>query len=224
MTNQSKSPSSPPSFRYERKYRIEEQDASSVRQVLLENPAFFKTAYPDRYVNSIYLDTHDMASLLENLSGIARRTKYRIRWYGPLREAQKPVLEAKEKANMLGWKGLQPLPSFSLEGGFAFKDYLQEHLPQLAVYQPVVLIRYLRSYYEGLGGKVRATIDREQTFYPILSDGRIPQQGEKDPAVILEIKYDESLENEMDSVFQAIPFRMTKNSKFVNALFSVGRV
>ncbi len=211
-------------MRYERKYRIEEHDAAAVRQVLLENPAFFKTAYPDRYVNSIYLDTEDMSSLLENLSGIARRTKYRIRWYGPLCRAEDPILEAKEKANMLGWKGLHPLPSFSLEGGHDFESYLRAKLPSLAAYAPVVLIRYLRSYYEGMGGKIRATIDREQKFYPVLPDGRIPGQGAEDPAVILEIKYDQSLENSIDDILQAIPFRMSKNSKFVNGIFSVGRV
>ncbi len=208
-------------MRYERKYRIEAYSPAAVRQVLLENPAFFKKAYPDRYVNSIYLDTQTMSSFSDNLAGIARRTKLRIRWYGDLARADRPVLERKEKKNMLGWKESEQLPSFELSPNFSLPAYLSEHLPHLASLQPVLLVRYLRSYYEGLGRKLRATIDREQTFFPVLRNGKIPRSGVRDPAVILELKYEAEREDLIDQALQAIPFRLSKNSKFANGLFLV---
>ncbi|SVD50132.1 uncharacterized protein METZ01_LOCUS402986 [marine metagenome] len=37
--------------------------------------------YPDRYINTIYLDNPDYESVRDNLTGISDRFKTRIRWY-----------------------------------------------------------------------------------------------------------------------------------------------
>ncbi len=210
-------------MRYERKYRIEDYSAAVVHQVLMQNPAFFRTAYPDRYVNSLYLDTWDLASLSDNLAGVARRTKYRIRWYGALTKVEKAVLEKKEKSNMLGWKEFGEMPPFDwADREFSLSAYLAKALPEHVIsLQPVLLVRYLRSYYEGLGGKLRATIDQKQEFFPILGKGRISSQGVRDAAVILEMKYAAEEESLVDQALQATPFRLSKNSKFANGLFAV---
>ncbi len=209
-------------MRYERKYRIEEYGPAAVHQVLMQNPAFFKKSYSDRYVNSLYLDTRDMRSLADNLAGIARRTKYRIRWYGDLRKVEKAILEKKEKSNMIGWKEYREMPPFDWSADFSLSAYLGTELPEdLAGLQPVLVVRYLRSYYEGLGKKLRATIDRKQEFFPVLQEGLLPALGVEDPAVILELKYAAEDEPWVDQALQAIPFRLSKNSKFANGLFAV---
>ena len=67
-------------------------------------------------------------------------------------------------------------------------------------------------------GKVRATIDRELKYY--LYQGRLllDRSPAKDPGIILEIKYDKDYDDQMQFIFQKIPFRLTKNSKYVSSI------
>ena len=37
--------------------------------------------YKDRIINSVYYDTENFNSAKDNLAGISKRRKYRIRWY-----------------------------------------------------------------------------------------------------------------------------------------------
>ena len=42
-------------MRYERKYRIEQASFQEVLHTVKMNPAAFRTAFPDRWVNSVYI-------------------------------------------------------------------------------------------------------------------------------------------------------------------------
>jgi hypothetical protein len=42
--------------------------------------------------------------------------------------------------------------------------------------------------------------------------------GKDDQAVILEVKYDQELDGELDEIFQNLPFRLGKNSKYVEGV------
>lgn len=209
-------------MRYERKYRIEGVPEALVHQVVRLNPGSFQIAYPDRWVNSIYLDDSTSRALQDNLAGISNRTKYRVRWYGEnIRQGQKPNIEEKIKMNMLGSKNVTRLPDFIFDEQFDLAAYLQANTNLPSDMRPVVLVRYRRAYYLSLDGQVRATIDRNIQYFPF-QGSRLPLLSPvEDPAIILEVKHEEDTsEDRLNAIYQAIPFRMTKNSKFVEGAMS----
>lgn len=206
-------------MRYERKYRIEEASVSEVKAVIRQHPAVFQTAFPDRYINSIYLDDFSFGALQDNLSGISKRSKFRIRWYGKdLSKATNPRMEIKIKNNFTNRKEINNLPSFTLDRSFDAVAYLQEHTDIKGRLFPVSIVRYLRSYYVSQDGHVRATIDRELTYYLYQGKLLLPHSPALDKGIILEVKYEAERDDLVDSIFQNIPFRMTKNSKYASSI------
>ncbi len=206
-------------MRYERKYRIKNTGVQEVLQVLKTNPASFKTAFPQRWINSIYLDTPAFDALQENQAGISNRVKYRIRWYGEdVRIAQNPILEKKIKTNLLGTKERVTLRDFQLYRGFDMQQWLKEFLEPGLELRPVILVRYYRHYLVSWDERVRATLDEKIVFYLFNGNLFFQQNARKDDALILEIKYDADWEENIDDILQSIPFRLTKNSKYVNGV------
>ena len=89
-------------WRYEIKFTVDAHEAQAIPAILIEHPAMFRKAYPNRIVNNIYLDTDDMATCFDNLAGISERKKIRVRWYGKPNQIINPILEEKIKNNTLG--------------------------------------------------------------------------------------------------------------------------
>ena len=98
-------------YRLEKKFIIEENNISSFKAYLATN--FFKKAYPDREVNSIYVDTINLDDLSDNINGIKRRTKHRFRWYE--KKLDHVQFEQKNKHNFYGWKNKLLAGSFTLD-------------------------------------------------------------------------------------------------------------
>lgn len=230
-------------MRYERKYRIPQSEYAKVRALVLSHPLSFRKHYPDRQVNNIYLDTPDLECFQDNLIGASQRAKYRIRWYGAMsQEVQAPVLELKSKDGELGEKFSRKMADFSLgnltdlEATLArqFREWSQEEGPrkanpidaliQAAHFRPVLLNAYQRSYFISMDRKFRLTIDRDLRFQAIHGNFRGPGRMEKDPAVIIEIKYDREDDGRFDEVGQYFPLRPGKNSKYVTGMLMVGQV
>ena len=46
------------------------------------NNLFFHKRYQDRKVRSLYFEDLDYSTFNENINGLSRRNKYRVRWYG----------------------------------------------------------------------------------------------------------------------------------------------
>jgi hypothetical protein len=137
--------------------------------------AQWRVAYPPRQVNNVYLDTPDFAGLLANLSGIAERSKLRLRWYGP-DEARVTagVLELKRKQGAAGWKHLCAVPGTFDLGALswrAFEQALRAAVPPHALAWldrfavPVLINRYRRAYYETPDRDLRLTLDTELRAY-----------------------------------------------------------
>ena len=206
-------------MRYERKYRIEEASVSEVKAIIHQHPASFQTAFPDRYINSIYLDNFAFGALQENLAGISKRSKFRVRWYGKeLTQALNPRLEIKIKNNFTNRKEIKDLPSFTLDRNFDAVAYLQEHAEIKDRLFPVSIVRYLRSYYVSQDGHVRATIDRELAYYLYQGKLLLAHSPALDKGIVLEVKYEAERDDLVDTIFQNIPFRMTKNSKYASSI------
>jgi SPX domain protein involved in polyphosphate accumulation len=236
-------------MRYERKYRIVELDLLSVRALIDRHPVSFRKLYPDRQVNNIYLDTRQMTFFHENLSGVAQRRKYRIRWYGEeLRKVQSPILEIKIKDRELGEKVTAPLPDFEVGTYAEVQNQIREQLRQLAYASapvetestrigiskrrpypildliPALINTYRRSYLISNDGRFRLTIDREMNFYRPGPSFRPYRNYRTDHAVVVEVKYEEEHDELYDTVGQHLPFRLGKNSKYVNGMLMVGNV
>lgn len=204
-------------MRFERKYRIESVDYQTTLQTIMSINGAFEKTYEDRWVNSIYLDSLDYDALRENLGGISERSKFRLRWYGEqYSRLSNPILEEKIKVNMLGYKKYVSLNSFDLNPIDLEKALAEEILKDKNLH-PVVMVRYLRTYLESYDRLVRITIDRELE-YRAVNNYHINPFHVEDRAVVLEVKYDQEMEEEIDYILQSIPFRLTKNSKFVEGM------
>ena len=211
------------SRRYERKFRVEDASLFEVISVLKMHPSSFQIAFDDRRINSIYFDNFSFSALGQNLAGISKRAKIRLRWYGEdLLKANQPTLEIKIKNNFTNRKESQSLPSFELETDFEIQKYMMAHGGIKEELFPVCIVRYLRSYYVSQNQRIRATIDRAISYYHYQGNIFLQHRPILDKGIIVEIKYDAKEDENVNEVFQHIPFRLSKNSKYassINALY-----
>jgi VTC domain len=224
-------------MRYERKYRVNHLGLGEVLALVRKHPLSFRTAYPDRQVNNVYLDTHDLHDFNENLMGIAQRRKFRIRWYGgDLQQAVKPVLEVKVRESGLGDKLLFPMADLDLSTPQRMRSQVAARLQALRAQlwaqgggmelggfpmgdlRPALLNTYQRAYFVSLDGRFRLTIDHDLCFYN--PDFRIfpGRNGLQDPALIVEVKYDAEHDQAYDILSRHLPFVLSRNSKYVTGI------
>lgn len=207
-------------MRYERKYKVEQVHPRVVEQIIRLHPAGFRPLFPPRRVHNLYFDTPDFAAFQDNVTGTPQRLKYRLRWYGAhFGQVANPVLEIKVKDNLLGWKKHLPLE----KGQYAYGDFpaLVAHCRQLTGkgldLQPVLLNTYQRSYWTAPALPFRVTIDSELRFGQYAA-GAPPRLTLRDESVVLEVKYDATADSDTAFVLQHLPFRLSKNSKYVTGI------
>jgi SPX domain protein involved in polyphosphate accumulation len=206
-------------MRYERKYKIENLSLSLVEQSIRLHPAGFRKIFPDRQVNNIYFDTSDWTTFKENVMGIAERKKFRVRWYGEnLQEVEKPVFEIKIKSNQLGDKISYPISPFQLSNLNILIEEVQKLSEAKVPLIPTLLNSYNRSYFGTPDGKFRVTIDRNMRYFSMTNNTQFYNYRVQDEDVVLELKYDETLDLATDRITQHLPFRITKSSKYVNGI------
>jgi SPX domain protein involved in polyphosphate accumulation len=215
-------------MRYERKYQINNMSAAQIKQIIKLNPAGFIIPYPDRVVNNIYFDSIDFSKLRENRDGISKRVKIRYRWYGALNQFQKGILEFKQKENLLGKKVKKELDLSNIKDLQDLVQIIRKETNAEKPLLPVLMNRYKRSYFETTDGKYRLTVDEDLEFYPIFEKNlntpfeEIILADEADwiseSASILEFKYPEKDDPQVDHISQNLPFRLTKYSKFATGL------
>ena len=215
-----------PLYRYERKFLIEEMSSRQVQEIVRLHPALFTRPFPPRYINNIYLDTPDLDNYHANVNGDMQRHKVRIRWYGELfREVGKPVLEIKIKEGLVGHKLSFALASFDFRRGSDkrhLKKLLRESslppeiLEKVLSLEPVLLNRYYRWYYATPCSAYRTTVDTDLTYYQFNPLGGSFRNKSRDRAhTIVELKYSIQQENSAGRIAAALPFPMTRSSKYI---------
>ena len=207
-------------MRYERKYKIDHLSKYAVEQAVKLHPAGFRKIFPNRQVNNIYFDTADYQTGLQNIEGVNQRKKYRLRWYGQdLQQIDKPRFETKIKHNELGTKQIIQFESTQLANLAAITEAVNQQAQNrhLLLY-PSLLNTYQRSYFGTANGKFRMTVDWDLHFYPLLHKTAFSQHPQSQESVILELKYEESEDNNAKDIFNYLPFRQTKNSKYVTGI------
>lgn len=216
-------------FRYERKFYIENSRRSQVELFIKLHPALFREIYHKRTVNNIYFDFFNLQYYYDNINGIERRLKVRIRWYDRMFGfIDNPVLELKLKNNLHIGKISYPLKSFSLDSDFSIErirevfresslhDVLNLHLVELNF---SLLNSYDRRYFLSADGKYRITVDDNIKVYK-LSDyaNNFLQKTVDFYNIIVEIKYNKLQGEFVDNITNYFPFRMTRSSKYVTGI------
>jgi SPX domain protein involved in polyphosphate accumulation len=218
------------SHRYERKFLAEEMLPGQVTAVVRSHPLMFRVPYPPRQINSLYLDTADMENYYDNVYGAETRRKVRVRWYGSMTgPIARPMLEIKVKEGLVGKKLSYEMASFTLDERFCcgvFQDLVgRSTLPQvvrddLRTLSPVLLNCYQRKYFATRGDSFRITVDYSQVFWKINDVFRnsLLHRQRNDRDVIVELKYSVEEERRADRAAGYFPFRVTRNSKYVQGV------
>lgn len=214
------------SFRFERKFYVEDTKRQDIETLLKLHPAMFQEIYQERKVNNIYFDSPALEHYYENVDGIARRLKVRIRWYGStFRLVNEPVLELKLKHNLHIAKLHYPLKSFLLDRQFSLKQIkklfnetampfaLKEYLMGLHF---SLLNNYKRKYYLSADRKYRITVDSDIEAYKISPfDNSFVDKHANYRDIIIELKYNKVNDDFVDSITNYLPFRLTRSSKYL---------
>jgi len=162
---------------YERKFLVDELDSHHVRALVKLHPMMFVQPYPPRYVNNIYLDSEDLVNYIENVDGVEKRRKVRLRWYGDLLgDSPKTMLEFKLRQGLMNRKIQVPLGGLRVDKTFN-KQVLEEFFRQnelpldislgLHGLSPVLINRYYRWYFATLDGHFRVTVDTALAYYNV---------------------------------------------------------
>tara|TARA_B100000586_G_scaffold143642_1_gene104038 strand:- start:119 stop:820 length:702 start_codon:yes stop_codon:yes gene_type:complete len=213
-------------FRYEKKYVISSANENIFIFHLNRHPFLFERAYDDRYVNNIYFDSPSMSSYWDNVSGLSKRVKVRIRWYGDLYgHIQSPILEFKIRNNTLGSKVSFKLSEMFIDSELTI-DSIHKQFNQLDVSSPIkeflfslrmtLMNGYSRKYYVSKDQKYRLTYDSDLQFISVDNyNNSFKHIIKPSNRRVLEIKYDEHMDDHASQISNYFPFRMTKSSKYV---------
>lgn len=215
--------------RFEQKFMVAGLTIHEVEAFINLHPALFLEIYHPRFVNNLYLDSPSLNNYFSHVNGQKDRAKVRIRWYGSLFGlVDEPVLELKIKRGSFGRKESFPLAPFKMGKQLQF-DSIRELFARSAIPEALrldlnfleasLLNRYRRKYFRSADRKYRLTVDSEMVFYQ-MSGASNSFLGEPIGFVdtILELKYGLQEAGEVERVTNRFPFRMTKNSKYVNGI------
>ena len=212
-------------YRYERKYLVPENEYQDLVQMIRMHPAHFRVAYPPRWVNNMYFDDPCFKAVHENLEGIAKRRKFRMRWYG-LEETFEPHLEIKFKQGLVGDK-INAYPGLIMNqhkslgeivDTISKTDSRKELQFASGAYLPTLLNRYRRLYYHTPEG-IRLTIDEKVAYSSCNKNAKLSEQFyHLSDMLVIEIKYTHEQSSRAAKVASYFPFRLSKNSKYVNGI------
>ncbi len=222
----------PDDARHEIKFVLRETDRHDMLHWLKLHRAGFSKLYPPRQVNNVYFDSFGLDACHDNLSGISKRTKLRLRWYGDIDRFEASTLEIKRRRNLYGWKD-----SFKIPGAFDLNEatwrqvrqHVRDALPAPARVvldanpQPVIVNAYQRSYHMSHDGKVRVTLDTnlralDQRFK---SRPNVDRFSPLERVLVVEFKFSPDDRDAARSYMATMPVRVSKSSKYVGGVLAV---
>ena len=187
-----------------------------------------KKHYPSRKINSIYYDNLNNQIARDNLSGISKRCKLRIRYYGE-KDTANCFLEIKKKLNKFGFKKVidikknineikfkkifnlsNPLHKEIIRDDYA-RDYIfNDHM------SPQIIVSYFRDYY--IVDNVRLTHDKKISFKPYCIDNYNTTKIVRDYLNVLEIKFDDKNLDDAKKILNIISIKPKRFSKYLRGL------
>ena len=221
-------------FRHERKLLPTGYALPEVLALIRQHPSGFQEAYPPRWVNNLYLDSHRLDDFHDHVTGLPERSKNRIRWYGDLRGSiAKPVFERKRKRGTVSGKHSCAVPPLALNGGLD-EHKLRAMLSELGMENPLqrclehrhpsLINRYHRHYYLSGDGRVRLTVDSGLAFYsPDHAAATLASQAPAEYAVVIELKYAPTDSDCAADITSWFPCRVARCSKYVLGIEAIRR-
>tara|TARA_B100000787_G_scaffold167477_1_gene154334 strand:+ start:2317 stop:2991 length:675 start_codon:yes stop_codon:yes gene_type:complete len=212
--------------RFERKWVFNNNDHLILVNSLIRSNLFFCKQYPNRKVNSIYFDDINYSSIIENLDGVSKKKKIRVRWYGDQNKLINPILEIKSKK---GFETKKETHQINELNDLKFNDYENldlikntvnlKYKTKIIIY-PILTTNYDRQYFISNNGLIRATVDYnlKSTYIKNLSQINIIKNFSS--SCILEIKYPTSLDKYVRKNLGEMTLRLSRNSKFINSAFN----
>ena len=178
----------------------------------------FTKQFPNREINSVYLDTFGYDFAKDNINGVSHRKKIRFRWYND--DDTNVFIEEKNKKNFLVWKNIEKIKLLKNKDQMISK--LKKYFFSRKIenmknfnYKFVLKTNYKRSYWISSNKKFRATIDidintcsTKNFLRPIYL-----------PDTVLEFKFSPSHESEFRRFFnfESNGFRSQKYSKYIRS-------
>lgn len=217
--------------RHEVKLVLNDQELSIFRLWQISHTSILQS-YDSRIVNSIYYDDDANSSVSDNISGISKRQKFRVRWYGS-DIAEKPTLEIKTRVNKTGLKMNIDFPEENnaiqtlglLEIGNIFELALRKQFPNFSLnLNPKIQVRYGREYYEDSRG-LRITIDQNINFCDV-SRADKPFSGVTIPYSqnVIEFKFMADSYPMVCDLLRITNFLPKRHSKYLIGLAKIGQV
>lgn len=209
-------------FRFEKKWVFKKIDKETLFSNLITSKLFFREQFKERTVNSIYFDTLNFKSVIDNLSGVSDREKFRVRWYGDYLDLFKqPILENKIKKNFQGQKIYFKLDEFNNKkldqnNLLNLTKKINDLVPNKNLY-PVSMTNYKRIYLISSNNEIRATLDYDLKYKKLFH--YIENFFLKVEDIILELKYSTNLDSYLRNQISGIT-RISKNSKYINSLIN----
>lgn len=221
-------------FRHERKLLPVGYTHPVVLGLIGRHAAGFREVFAPRWVNNVYLDSPRLEDYHDHVTGLAARSKSRIRWYGDLRGAiSNPVFERKCKRGALNRKLTSAVSPLTINdgidesrlrrsiNGLGPADPLSRCLEER---QPSLINRYHRHYFLSGDGRVRLTVDSDLTFYtPDRTGAMLGSSAPEDFAMVIELKYAPDDSDRAAEIANGFPCRIARCSKYVLGIEAIRR-
>lgn len=227
-------------MRYEIKFALDSLNFLHFDRWIAE-AAYFRRAYPQRNVCTLYYDTAEMASARDNLAGIPVRRKYRLRWYLTPGCDSRTVgsharFEIKSKQGRLGEKtsttldGFDPLSLYEKDckkiASVVQRELLSNPWSKMPIpfgaLEPKVFVDYYRDYYTGPGG-IRITIDRNLRFNDASTQVKfLSRDRQAYSRVIVEFKFPPEKQHQVSEIMSSLPYYPVRTSKYLLGLSQCG--
>ncbi len=193
-------------FRNEEKLRIANSKIFQLKEWISKNNGF--ELHPNRPINSIYFDNHNLSMFNESIEGVTPRKKIRLRSY--------------DKEFNFNHKTNKEVKITSVEGRFKTSESIKDTFNTLkfGIYDniyglcvPVLNVIYERSYFKVKD--IRLTIDKN-IIYKNFNNGEISKFSTVDNFNIVELKYD--FKKSIDEVIKNFPFERVRFSKYCRGI------
>ena len=200
-----------------------------IKKWLKSNNFNFRKEYEDRIINNLYFDSNNLDAYKDNIFGHSSRIRTRLRWYGDFKKRNIGNLELKFKRNIYGWKKIYKIKDLILENQLnhkIIKDSISKNLPLNARIffdrnnKSQIVNQYKREYFISYDKRYRITIDKNMKIFNQRNKSELNLKKKEiiQNYFILEVKFDRSCYNKIDTLLHNIPIRASRNSKYVNSI------
>lgn len=179
-------------------------------------------SYPKRTIHSLYFDTNNYKSALDNIIGISKRKKYRFRWYGNSKDtfgnfeiknkdnflSKKETYQINIKVKEIDFKRMLDLNSLEFN---TIDETLKKKIIDIKLF-PNLFVEYDRSYYKF--NNLDLTLDNNLYFTPY---NGVDKKTFKN-CMIFEIKFNNNFENEINLLLNDLNLSISRNSKYLQGL------